>query len=89
MSRFEIRHFFTLADADRRELRVRFPRKGRLGAALQLGFLRMTGNTLAAMDYVPRVVQKHLGIQLQGLAPEPTLLNGFLSSAYAWRRCSR
>jgi hypothetical protein len=70
MSRFEIRHFFTLADADRRELRVRFPRKGRLGAALQLGVLRMTGSTLAAMDYVPRAVLKHLGTQLQGLAPE-------------------
>jgi TnpA family transposase len=70
MSRFEIWHFFTLADADRRELRVRFPRKGRLGAAVQLGFLRMTGNTLAAMDYMPRAVLKRLGTQLQGLAPE-------------------
>jgi hypothetical protein len=36
MSRFEIGHSFT--DADRQELRVRFPRKGCLGAALQLGF---------------------------------------------------
>jgi len=32
ISRFEIQHFFTLTDADRRELRVRFPKKGRLGA---------------------------------------------------------
>ena len=50
MSRFEIRHFFTMTENDRRELRIRFPKKVRLGAALQLGFLRMTGTTLAAMD---------------------------------------
>ncbi len=33
MGRFEIRHFFTLTNAERRELRVRFPRSLRLGAA--------------------------------------------------------
>jgi hypothetical protein len=30
----------------------------------------MTGSTLAAMDHVLRAVLKHLGTQLQGLAPE-------------------
>ncbi len=49
MGRFEIRHFFTLTDAARRELRGRFPRRLRLGAALQLGIVRMTGSTLAAL----------------------------------------
>jgi hypothetical protein len=36
MSRFEIQHFFTFTDDDRRELRIRFPKRVRLGAALQL-----------------------------------------------------
>jgi integrase len=47
-----------LTDVDRRELRIRFPKKVRLGAALQLGFLhlRMTGTTSAAMDNVPRAL---------------------------------
>jgi hypothetical protein len=39
MSRFEIQHFFTMTDNDRRELRIRFPKKVRLGAALQPGCL--------------------------------------------------
>src|SRR5580658_8803316 len=39
----------------------------RLGAAARV---RMTGSTLAAMDHVLRAVLKHLGTQLQGLAPE-------------------
>jgi hypothetical protein len=69
MSRFEIRHFFQLTDGERRELRVRFPKKVRLGAALQLGFLRMTSATLAALDYVPRALLKYLGKQLQCPAP--------------------
>lgn len=46
MSAFELRHFFSFSIADRRELRVRYPRRPRLGAALQLGFVRMTGTTL-------------------------------------------
>ena len=50
------------------------PEEGASRAALQLGFLRMTGSTLAAMDYVPRAVLKRLGTQLQGLAPEIAML---------------
>src|ERR1700734_3673166 len=72
MCRLEIPHFFTLTDADRWELPVHFPNKVRLGAALQLGFLRMTGTTLAATDYVPRAVRKHLGAESQCLVPEIT-----------------
>jgi hypothetical protein len=74
MSRFEIWHFFTMTDNDRRELRTRFPKKVRLGAALQLGFLRMTGTTLAAMDYVPRELLKYLGKQLLCTAPDVATL---------------
>ncbi len=35
MSAFEVRHFFSFSVADRRELRVRHPRRLRLGAALR------------------------------------------------------
>jgi hypothetical protein len=48
----------------------RFPKTGRLGAALQLGFLQIIGTTLAVMDCVPRTVLKHPGTQLQRLTPE-------------------
>jgi hypothetical protein len=42
----------------------RFHSRSRLGAALHLGFVRMTGRTLGAFDYVPRTVLDHGGHQL-------------------------
>ena len=51
---FELREFFTLSAADRRAIRVAVRKRLRLAMALQLGFLRMTGATLDALDYIPR-----------------------------------
>jgi hypothetical protein len=56
MSRFEIQNFFTFTDNDPGTAHS-FPEEVRLGAALQLGFLRMTGTTLAAMGYVTRTFE--------------------------------
>lgn len=67
---FEARRFFTFSAADRRELRIRYTRRLRLGAALQLGFVRLTGTTLDALDYVPRTVLDLLGRQLNLPAPQ-------------------
>jgi hypothetical protein len=39
-----------------------------------MGFLRMTGKTLDAFDYVPRTVLEHVGHQLGTSAPELTAL---------------
>lgn len=69
MSEFEIREFFTLSSADKRAIRVDSPTKTRLALALQLGFLRMTGTTLDAYDYLPRPVLEFLGKQLKVRAP--------------------
>jgi hypothetical protein len=46
MSTFEVRQFFTLSSKDRLLLRRRFRSKSWLGAALQLGFVRMTCTTV-------------------------------------------
>jgi hypothetical protein len=43
LSPFEVRRFFSLSLPDRDVLRRRFRSRARLGAALQLGFVRMTG----------------------------------------------
>ena len=67
---FEIRRFFALSAKDRRELRVRYPVRLRLGAAIQLGFVRMTATTLDALDYVPGAVLEHVARQLALPAPE-------------------
>ena len=70
LSPFEVRRFFSFKAADHRELRVRFPVRLRLGAALQLGFVRLTATTLDALDYVPRPVLEHVAHQLGVQAPE-------------------
>ncbi len=67
---FEARRFFSFNASDRRELRVRYTRRLRLGAALQLGFVRLTGTTLDAFDYVPRAVLDLVGRQLELPAPQ-------------------
>jgi hypothetical protein len=74
MSAFEVRRFFNLSSDERHVLRRRFRSRSRLGAALQLGVVRMTGTTLDAFDCVPRAVLEHLGHQLGISAPELTTL---------------
>jgi len=74
LSSFLVWRFFTLSSDDRLVLRRRFRSRSRLGAALQLGFVRMTGTTLDALDYVPRSVLGHVGDQLEMSAPELTTL---------------
>ncbi len=68
LSSFLVWRFFTLSSDDRLVLRRRFRSRSRLGAALQLGFIRMTGTTLDALDYVPRSV--HILSHLERAAPE-------------------
>jgi hypothetical protein len=70
MSTFEVRRSFTLSSDDCHVLRRRFRSRSRLGAALQLGFVRTTGTTLDALDYVPRSVLEQVGNQLGMSAPE-------------------
>jgi len=74
LSAFEVRRFFSLGPADRQVLRRRFRSRARLGAAIQLGFVRMSGTMLDTLDYVPRAVLAHLGQQLALPAPELTTL---------------
>jgi hypothetical protein len=69
ISEFEIRGVFTLSAADIRAIRADSNRKSRLALALQVGFLRTTGTTLDAYDYVPRAVLSWLASQLQ--VPRP------------------
>ena len=52
MSGFETRHFFTFTVIVRRDLRIRYAEKLRLVAALQLGFVRMSGVTLTSLALV-------------------------------------
>jgi hypothetical protein len=70
LSAFEVRQFFSFSPEDRYALRRRFRQRARLGAAIQLGFVRMTGAVLDILDHVPRPVLAHAGQQLGLAAPE-------------------
>jgi TnpA family transposase len=74
ISAFEVRRFFSLAPEDRQVLRRRFRSRARLGAAIQLGFVHMTGTTLDTLDHVPRAALAHVGQQLSLPTPELTTL---------------
>src|SRR5665213_175925 len=67
---FELRQFFTFDEIERADIRRAFRSRLRLGAALQLGFLRLTGASLHSMEYVPAAVLKLLGLQLGVPAPD-------------------
>jgi hypothetical protein len=45
----------------RRSIRKAFRSRYWIGAALQLGFVSMTGTTLPRLEYVPPAVLRHLG----------------------------
>lgn len=70
VSDFELLRAFTFSDRERRDIRRVFRVRYRLAAALQLGFLRLTGTALASVAYVPTVVLHHLGRQFRGPTPD-------------------
>jgi len=70
LSAFEARRFFSLGPADRQILRRRIRTRARFGAAIQLGFVRMTGTTLDTLDHAPRAVLAHGGGVLSFFLPE-------------------
>ena len=70
LSSVEIEHYFTLSESELKYVSDRRRPLNRLGVALQIGFLRMTGQTLNSFQMVPRAVLKHLGDQLHILPPQ-------------------
>ena len=53
VSEFEITHFFSLRPEERSAVLTRYRDSLRLGAGLQLGFLKMCGRPLDAIQRVP------------------------------------
>ncbi len=70
LSAFELEAFFTFVGAERRAIEERRHPALKLGLALQMGFLRMTGRPLEAVGAVPPALWRHLGAQLQVTAPD-------------------
>ena len=60
VTEFELRQAFTFEPVEQQEIRRAFRSRLRIAAALQLGFLRLTGATLRTIEHVPTGVLHHL-----------------------------
>src|SRR3984893_5672064 len=69
VSGFEITHFFSLRAEERSAVLTRYRDSLRLGAALQIGFLKMCERPLDAIQRVPADLLQHPGEQLEIAAP--------------------
>lgn len=70
ISGFELQYFFTFGRPEREVIDGRRGAIHRLGLALHIGFLRMTGRTLDAVRIVPKALWGHLGKELGVVGPE-------------------
>ena len=70
LTSFELRYFFSFNDAERQAIRTRRRALNQLGAALHLGFMKMSGCALDAFEMVPRTLLTHLGTSLAGTSPQ-------------------
>jgi Domain of unknown function (DUF4158) len=70
ISGFELQAFFTFSPAERALIEARRGDAHKLGLALHIGFLRMTGRLLDAFRIVPPALWRHLGSELGIDAPE-------------------
>ena len=64
LSTSEIAHFFSLSEDGLHTVRTHRRALNRLGVALQIGFLRLTGRTLNSFEIIPQTVLAHLGVEL-------------------------
>jgi hypothetical protein len=70
LSGFEIEAFFTFTLAERQMIEERRRPALKLGLALQIGFLRMSGRLLDSVRIVPPALWRHLGEQFGVQAPD-------------------
>jgi hypothetical protein len=70
LSAFELQTFFTFSKAEREVIDARYGATNKLGLALHMGFLRLSGRSLNALRVVPVALWEHLGKELGVRAPE-------------------
>ena len=70
LSAFELQAFFTYSRAEREVIDARYGAPHKLGLALHMGFLRLSGRSLSAARIVPVSLWTHLGKELGVRPPE-------------------
>ena len=77
LSALEIEHFFTLDEQQLARVRDRRSPVNQMALALQVGFLKMTGNTLNSVERIPADILAHLGRQLGCEPPRIATIRAF------------
>jgi hypothetical protein len=70
ISTFELQSFFTYSRAERELIHARRGNAHKLGLALHIGFLRLSGRMLNSVRIVPATLWQHLGNEIGITAPE-------------------
>jgi hypothetical protein len=70
LSAFELQSFFTYSRAEREVIDARYGASHKLGLALHIGFLRLSGRSLNALRVVPASLWAHLGKELAVRPPD-------------------
>jgi TnpA family transposase len=81
LSGFVINEFFTLRQSELQAVLSRYGVDMRVGAALQIGFLKMCGRALDKFQRVPFAVLEHLNAQVGGSPPDLATLRAFYSKS--------
>ena len=81
VSALAISEFFTLSGAELQAVLSRYGVDMRLGAALQIGFLKMCGRPRDRLQRVPAADLEHLCAQVGGSPPDLATLRAFYSNA--------
>ena len=70
LSTFELQTFFTFSPSERKVIDARYGATHKLGLALNMGFLRLSGRSLNAVRVMPASLWAHLGKELGVRPPE-------------------
>ncbi len=70
LSTFELQAFFTFSQAEREVIDARYGATHKLGLALHIGFLRLSGRSLDSVRIVPTSLWAHLGKELGVRSPD-------------------
>ena len=65
LSAFELQTFFTFSRAEREVIDARYGAAHKLGLALHMGVLRLSGRSLNAVRIIPASLWAHLGKELR------------------------
>jgi TnpA family transposase len=73
LSSVEIEHFFTLRPSEIETVSKSRGASNRLGLALHIGFLRLSGTLLNSTDLIPEAVLRHIGRQIAPVERPPQI----------------